>query len=184
MSATTDKLKAECNKAIEHFKKDILKLRTGRATTSLLENLTADYYGSQTPLIQLGLINAPEPRMLTVQVYDANAVEAVEKAIQQSELGLNPSRDGNLVRVIIPALTEDRRKDLVKKLHKMAEDSKVGLRNHRRDSNDELKIQERDKKISADDHRRQTEEVQKIIDNVTVQVDQLVTAKEKEIMEV
>ncbi len=184
MSAQFQNLKAECEKTVQHFKRDLGRLRTGRANSSLLEGVMVDYYGTQTPLIQLGMINAPEPRLITVQVYDRGAVEAVEKAIQQADLGLNPSRDGSLIRIAIPSLTEDRRKELIKKLHKMAEDTKVSLRNHRRDELDALKKQEKDKQISSDDLRRSTEEVQKIIDKHSSEVDQILSAKEKEMMEV
>jgi ribosome recycling factor len=177
-------LESKCKKSVEHFKKDLQRLRTGRATTSLLEGITAEYYGAQTPLIQLGMVNAPEPRLLTVQVYDGSAVEAVEKAIQQAELGLNPMREGTLIRIPVPALTEDRRKELVKKAHKMAEEMKVVIRNHRREAIDALKKQEKDKAISSDDVRRGTDEIQKITDKSTADVDQAVGAKEKEIMEV
>jgi ribosome recycling factor len=177
-------LEAKCKKSVEHFKKDLKSLRTGRATTSILDGISADYYGTQTPLIQLGMVNAPEPRLLTVQVYDASAVEAVEKAIQQAELGLNPSREGSLLRIPVPALTEDRRKDLVKKCHKMAEEVKVVVRNHRREAIDGLKKQEKDKTASADDVRRGSDEIQKITDKSTAEVDQAVVVKEKEIMEV
>lgn len=177
-------LEDKCKKTVEHFKKELQRLRTGRASTSLLEGLMVDYYGSATPLMSLGLINAPEPRLLTIQVYDGNAVESIEKAIRQSDLGLNPSRDGGMIRISIPTLTEDRRKELVKKLHKMAEEEKVVLRNHRRDGNDFLKKQEKDKAISTDDSRRGQEEIQKITDRYTAEIDKAAVGKEKEIMEV
>lgn len=184
MSAQLQELKAECDKTVQHFKRDLSRLRTGRASASLLDGIMVDCYGSHMPLIQLGMINTPEPRLITVQVYDRGAVEAVEKAIQGADLGLNPSKDGNLIRIAIPSLTEDRRKELIKKLHKMAEDTKVSLRNHRRDELDKLKKQEKDKAISADDLRRSTEEVQKIIDKFSSDVDVLLAAKEKEMLEV
>jgi len=184
MSGKYNDLEAKCKKTAEHFKTDLGRLRGGRATTSLLEGVTVDYYGSRVPLIQLGMISAPEPRLLTIQVYDRGAVEAVEKAIQQADLGLNPSRDGSLVRIAIPALTEERRKDLIKKLHKMAEEAKVTIRNHRRESMDGLKKQEKDKQISADDLRRGSDEIQKITDKSTAEIDGLLQGKEKEMMEV
>ena len=184
MAIDFKKFQQECEQTIQHFKKELGRLRTGRASSALLEGIMVDYYGSPTPLIQLGLINTPEPRLITVQVYDHSAVEAVDKAIQQSELGLNPSRDGNLVRVSIPALTEDRRKELVKKIHKMGEENKVSLRNHRRDHIDALKKGEKDKSVSEDEVRKGQEEIQKIIDKATKQLDEMVVAKEKEMMEV
>ncbi|MBX7145036.1 MAG: ribosome recycling factor [Oligoflexia bacterium] len=177
-------LEQKCKKTAEHFRKELQRLRTGRASASLLEGLTVEYYGSTVPLIQLGMINAPEPRLLTIQVYDGGACEAIEKAIKTSDLGLNPARDGTLLRIPIPALTEERRKELVKKTHKMAEEVKVILRNHRRDTLDALKKQEKDKAVSADDVRRGSDEIQKITDKATAEVDQAVAQKEKEIMEV
>lgn len=177
-------LEQKCKKTVEHFRKELQRLRTGRASTSLLEGITVDYYGSSVPLIQLGMVNAPEPRLLTIQVYDTSACEAIEKSIKASDLGLNPSRDGTLLRIPIPALTEERRKDLVKKTHKMAEEVKVIVRNHRRETLDTLKKQEKEKAVSADDVRRGSDEIQKITDKATAEIDQAVTQKEKEIMEV
>ncbi len=177
-------LDPKCKKTVEHFKVEIGRLRTGRAHTSLLEGVHVDYYGSQVPLIQMGMIGAPEPRLLTIQVYDAGAVESVEKAIQSSELGLNPMREGNLLRIAIPPLNEERRKEFVKKLHKLAEENKVFIRNHRRDAIDDLKKQEKEKKVSQDELRRGQEEVQKITDKFIADIDVLLAAKEKEILEV
>lgn len=184
MAATFGAFEDRCKKAIEHYKKELTKLRTGRAAPSLLEGVQVEYYGSSVPLIQLGMINAPEPRLLTVQVYDGGAVEAVERAILQADLGLNPARDGSMIRIAIPTLSEDRRKELVKKLHKSAEEAKVGLRGLRRDENEALKKQEKDKKISEDDSRRGQEEIQKILDRYSLEVDSITKAKEKEIMAV
>lgn len=184
MRAEIESLESKCKKSIEHFKRDIGRLRTGRASASLLDGLMVDYYGSATPLIQLGMIAVPEPRIITIQVYDPGAVDAVEKAIQQSELGLNPGRDGNLIRIVIPALTEERRKDLIKKLHKMGEETKVTIRNHRRESIDVVKQQEKDKSISEDAARKSQEEIQKVTDKFSKEVDTIIAAKEKEMMEV
>ena len=184
MSRDANTLKAECEKTVQHLKKDCTHMRSGRASTALLEGLHVDYYGTSVPLMQLGMVNAPEPRLLTVQIYDRGAVDAVEKAIQSSELGLNPSRDGNLLRIVIPSLTEERRKDLIKKLHKMGEEAKVAIRNHRRDQIDFLKKQEKDKAISEDDLRKASEDVQKVTDKYTSEIDHVLAAKEKEMMEV
>lgn len=184
MSDKYDNLESKSKKTLEHFKKELGRLRTGRAAPSLLETIQVDYYGSMVPLQQVGMVNAPEPRMLTIQVYDASAIEGIEKAIQQSDLGLTPQRDGNLIRINIPSLTEDRRKDLIKKVHKMAEETRVTLRTHRREGIDFLKKQEKSKAISADDVRRGETEIQKIIDKSIADVDVVVTAKEKELMEV
>lgn len=174
----------ECKAAIEHFKKEMTRLRTGRASSALLEGIMVDYYGSATPLIQLGLINAPEPRLITVQVYDQNAVENVEKAIRQSELGLNPAREGNLIRLSIPSLTEDRRKEMIKKLGKLAEEGKVSVRNHRREMIDALKKLEKKLGLSEDDIRRGQEELQKTTDKFTAEIDTLMSNKERELSEI
>lgn len=184
MNENIKKLREECERTIGHLKKELTGLRTGRASTSLLDSVMVDYYGTKTPLIQLGMVAAPEPRLITVQIYDRGAVEAVEKAIQQADLGLNPARDGSLLRIVIPALTEDRRKEMIKKLHKIGEDNKVSMRNHRRDHIDVLKKEEKEKKISVDDLRRGQEEIQKITDKFNAEVDTLIAAKEKEMMEV
>ena len=184
MSEVTNKLTADCEKSIEHFKQELSRARTGRANSSLLESLVVDYYGSKTPLQQLALINAPEPRQLTVQVYDAGAVDAVEKAIQQSGQGLNPARDGNIIRVHIPALTEERRKEIVKGLGKTAEESRVAVRTHRRDANDQIKKMKEANQLTEDDVKREESEVQKITDKFVAEVDSLLAVKEKEILAV
>ena len=184
MSCQFDNYKAQCARALEHYKKELSRLRSGRATPSLLEGLMVDYYGSSVSLQQLGMVSAPEPRMLTIQVYDGGAMESIEKAIQQSELGLNPSRDGSLIRVIIPALNEERRKDLIKKVHKMAEETRVSLRNLRRDEVEGVKKKVKNKEMSEDDSRRAQEEIQKIVDKFIVDVDAAAAGKEKEMMEV
>jgi len=184
MAGQFEPFKQQCAKTIDHFKKDLTRMRTGRASAALLDGLHVEYYGSSVPLQQLGLVAAPEPRLLTIQVYDASAVESIEKAIQQSELGLNPARDGAMIRVAIPALNEERRKELIKKLHKMAEETKVGLRNHRRDAVEAIKKDLKNKAISEDDSRRGQEEIQKITDKFVADVDGALTAKEKEMMEV
>jgi ribosome recycling factor len=184
MSAQFDNYKAQCSKTLDHYKKELSRLRSGRATPSLLEGLMVSYYGSMVSLQQLGMVSAPEPRMLTIQVYDGGAVEAIEKAIQQSDLGLNPSRDGALIRVIIPALNEERRKDLIKKVHKMAEETRVAMRNLRRDEVEGVKKKLKNKEMSEDDSRRAQEEIQKIVDKYIADVDSAAAAKEKEMMEV
>jgi len=184
MSGQFEAYKQHCAKTIEHYKKDVARMRTGRASPALLEGLTVEYYGSHVPLQQLGMVSAPEPRLITIQVYDAGAVEAIDKAIQQSELGLNPARDGSLIRVVIPALNEERRRDLIKKMHKMAEETKIALRNLRRDEVEAVKKKVKAKEMSEDDSRRAQDEIQKIIDKFIVDVDGVTAAKEKEMMEV
>lgn len=171
-------------KAIEHFKSEVGKLRGGRASTTMLETIQVNYYGAQVPLIQVGMIAAPEPRLLTVQVYDANAVDAVEKAIQQADLGLNPSREGSLVRIMVPALSEERRKDLIKTLHRMAEEAKVSVRNCRRDALDVVKKEKEKNSLAEDDVKRLQDEIQKITDKYVKLVDENLTQKEKEMLSV
>lgn len=183
MSTSAKELEAQCKATVEHFRKELHKTRTGRAQSGLLDTIHVDYYGSSVPLIQLGLINTPEPRVITVQVYDAAAVEAVDKAIRQANIGLNPQREGALLRMMIPALTEERRKEIVKGLHKMAEESRVGIRSHRRESIDGLKKREKAKEISEDDVRRQQDEIQKVTDKFIAEIDVLLTAKEKELVD-
>lgn len=184
MSEIQQELEKKGKASIEHFQTELSRMRTGRATTGLLEGIMVDYYGSQTPLNQLAMLNVPEPRLVTVQVYDAGAVEAVEKAIQQADLGLNPARDGAMIRVSIPALTEERRKDLAKKLGQVAEGARVTLRGHRREAIDKLKKGQKDKELTEDDVRRGEEEVQKITDRQIKEIDVLLAAKEKEVLEV
>ena len=177
-------MKLQCESTIEFFRSELTKTKTGRASTGLLEGISVDYYGSQTPLVQLGLINVAEARLLTVQVYDAGAVESVEKAIHQADLGLNPAREGNVIRVPIPPLTEERRKEIVKRLHKQAEDMKVTIRNHRRSAIDQLQKEKKDGELSEDDLKGLKKEVQTITDTFTSQVDELASKKEEEILEV
>lgn len=184
MSAQYEAYKGNCVKAIDHFKKELHRLRSGRATPSILEGLQVEYYGSNVALQQLGLVAAPEARMLTIQVYDQGAVASIEKAIQQSDLGLNPSRDGALIRVVIPSLNEERRKELIKKVSKMTEETRVSLRNLRRDEIENVKKKTKAKEMSEDDGRKAQEEIQKILDKYIVDVDSAAAAKEKELMEV
>jgi ribosome recycling factor len=184
MSSQFDNYKAQCAKTLDHYKKELSRLRSGRATPSILEGLMVDYYGSSVSLQQLGMVSAPEPRMLTIQVYDGGAIESIEKAIQQSDLGLNPSRDGSLIRVVIPALNEERRRDLIKKVNKMAEETRIALRNLRREEVEEVKKKVKNKEVSEDDSRRAQDEIQKIVDKFIVDVDSAAAAKEKELMEV
>ncbi|NMC61873.1 MAG: ribosome recycling factor [SAR324 cluster bacterium] len=184
MTNETKDFEQRSQKAIEHFKKELSGLRTGRASVGLLEGIMVDYYGSSMHLNQLGLINAPEARLLTIQVYDKGAVEAIEKAILASNIGLNPQRDGQLIRLVVPALTEERRKELVKNLHKIGEETKITIRNLRRDCLDLLKKAKDKKEIPEDDFHKAQEDAQKITDRFTAEVDKLVSVKEKEMMEV
>jgi ribosome recycling factor len=173
-----------CSGAVQAFKRDLQKVRSGRASASLLEGITVDYYGAKTALSHLGQISVPEPRQILVQVYDSNAVSAVEKAIQSSDLGFNPARDGNTLRVVVPQLTQERRKEIVRHLHKMAEEIRVSVRNHRRESNDLLKKFEKDGTATKDDVKRAMDKIQKQTDGFITEIDKLLEAKEAECMEV
>lgn len=173
-----------CKKSIEHLKKEMAKLRSGRASASLLDGVQVEYYGATVPLIQLGMINTPEPRVISIQVYDGSAVDSVEKAIRNSGLGLNPSRDGSTLRINIPALTNERRKELLKVLNGMKEDAKVGVRAHRREEMDVVKASVKNKDISEDEAKRAENEIQKITTKYESEIDVLVAAKEKEMSEI
>ena len=162
---------------------DMAGVRTGRASVSLLDNVRADYYGTPTPLNQLATLHVPDPTLITVQPWDVSQIAIIEKAIRGADLGLNPGNDGKLIRVPIPPLTEERRKDLVKKLHHIAEDHRVALRNIRRDGNEHVKKLVKDKLISEDDDRRAHEEIQKLTDSYIGKLDSAAKAKEKEILE-
>lgn len=174
----------QCEAAVSAFKRDLQKMRTGRASTGLVDGLNVDYYGAKTPLNSLGQVSAPEPRLIVIQVFDKGAVSAIEKAIQTSTLGLNPNTDGTTIRISVPALTEESRKDLIKVLGKMAEDIRVSIRNHRRDANEVLKKLEKDGDITKDDSKKGQETIQKQTDDYISKVGQLLSAKEAEVMEV
>jgi ribosome recycling factor len=169
------------HKAVENTRKELSGIRSGKATTALLDTVRVEAYGSQVPLNQVGLVAAPEPRMLTVQPFDKSLAQVIEKAIRDSDLGLNPASQGGLIRVPIPALTEERRRDLVKVMHKLAEEGKVGVRHARGEAH--AKIKKLDK-VAEDDRIRGEKELQKATDEHIKQIDQLITAKEAEIMEV
>ncbi|MCC6292550.1 MAG: ribosome recycling factor [Bryobacterales bacterium] len=188
MTATTVKevesgAKSRMEKAVADLQHAMASVRTGRASVSLLDNIRVDYYGTPTPLNQVATLHVPEPAMITAQPWDASVIGAIEKAIRASDLGLNPANDGKLIRIPIPALTQERRKDLVKHLHGVAEEHRVSLRNIRRDANESLKKLMKDKAISEDDERRGLDEVQKMTDGFMKKVDELAKAKEKEILE-
>lgn len=171
-------------KAIAALDRDFAKLRTGRATTALVDGIKADYYGTPTPISQMASVAVPDSRTLTIQPWDKGGMAAVEKAILKSDLGLTPVNDGKIIRITIPPLTEERRKELVKVAKKYAEEAKVAIRNVRRDANDSLKKSEKDKEITEDGLKRATEEVQKLTDKYVGEVDSRSAAKEKEIMEI
>ena len=170
--------------ALESLRKDLAGLRTGRASISLLEPITVDVYGAQMPLNQVGTIGVPEPRMLTVSVWDRSAVKAVEKAIRDSGLGLNPQTEGQTVRVPLPELSEERRRELTKVAGKYAEAARVAVRNVRRDGMDALKRSEKDHEISEDEHKRQADKIQALTDARIREIDDVAAQKEKEILQV
>ncbi|RAT94450.1 ribosome recycling factor [Brevibacillus sp. Leaf182] len=172
------------NKAINALKRDLSSLRAGRANPAMLDRVTVDYYGTPTPISQLANISVPEPRMLTIQPWDKTALKEIDRALQQSDLGISPSNDGVIIRLIIPPLTEERRKDLVKLAGKGGEEAKVAIRNIRRDANDEIKKLEKAATISEDDSRRHQETIQKTTDKFIAEVDKVVKDKEKDILEV
>lgn len=187
MSATTfdnNDIKRRMQGAIASLKSDLGGLRTGRASASLVEPIHVDAYGSSTPLAQVATISVPEPRLLSVQVWDRSLTKAVEKAIVESNLGLNPQTEGQIIRLRIPEMNEQRRKEMVKVAQKYAEEAKVAIRHVRRDGLDLLKRLEKDGTISRDDEKRQADQVQKATDQAISEVDQVVAGKEKEIMQV
>ena len=175
--------KTRMEKALADLQHDMAGVRTGRASVNLLDNVRADYYGTPTPLNQMATLHVPEPSLITVQPWDVSQIGVIEKAIRSADLGLNPANDGKIIRVPIPPLTEERRKELVKKLHHIAEDHRVAMRNVRRDANENVKKLLKDKIISEDDDRRAHEEIQKLTDGSIQKLDQAAKTKEKEIME-
>jgi ribosome recycling factor len=170
--------------AVTALDRDLDTVRTGRARPALVETLKVEYYGTPTPLNQMAAINAPEPRLITIQPWDKTQLGTIEKAIQKSDLGLNPTNDGNIIRLVIPALTEDRRKDLVKVVHKKVEEGRVAVRNVRRDCLDELRKLQHAKEISDDDERRAQDRLQKLTDRFIAEIDRHGQTKEQELLEV
>lgn len=184
MNANFEDLRKRMDGALHSLKHSLNGLRTGRASAALLEPIKVDAYGSLMPITQIGSINVPEPKLIVVQVWDASLTQATEKAIMNAGLGLNPIVDGQLIRVPLPDLSEQRRKELCKKAHEYSEQAKISIRNIRRDGMDLLKKQEKDKQISEDDYQVKSEEIQKITDEFTKKIDTTVADKEKEIMHV
>lgn len=176
--------KTRMEKVVEDFRHKLTSVRTGRASTNLLDNITVEAYGSQLPINQVGTLNAPDASMLTVQPFDPSLIGAIEKAIRNSDLGLNPGNDGKLIRIPVPPLTEERRKHMVKNVHEMAEDHKTAIRNVRRDENDKLKKALKDKLISEDEERGGLDEVQKLTDQFIARISDLSKHKEDEILKV
>ena len=176
--------RAHMQKTVDATRREFGSVRTGRATPALLERVTVDYYGVQTPITQVATVTAPDPRLLVVQPWDKSLLKDLERALLKSELGLVPSSDGALIRLPIPALTEERRRDLVKVVRKHAEEGRVAVRNIRRDHKDKIEHLEKDGKVSKDDCRRAVDELQKLTDRHVKEIDSLLSAKEAEIMEV
>lgn len=171
-------------KTVSVLRSDLQTIRTGKASPALLDRIQVEYYGTPTPINQLANIAVPEPRMLTIQAWDKSAMAAIEKAILKSDLGITPSNDGSLIRLVLPQLTQDTRKDLVKRVKKKGEEAKVSVRNIRRDSNDDLKSSEKSKEITEDESKGAQDDIQKMTDKHIAEIDKLVDNKEKEIMEV
>lgn len=184
MKELQKQLQDKMNKTIDALKYDYTSIRAGRANAQMLDKIRVDYYGTPTPVNQIGAVSVPEPRTIMISPWDKSAMAEIEKAIRNSDLGLNPTNDGNVIRLSVPALTEERRKELAKQVHKVAEEFKVRLRNERRDANDKLKKMEKDGEITEDELKKGQDEVQKITDKFIKEIDAVAKAKEADIMEV
>jgi ribosome recycling factor len=176
--------KQRMDKALSDLQHGMATIRTGRASVNLLDNIRVDYYGTPTPVNQVANLHVPEPGMITVQPWDVSQIAPIEKAIRSADLGVNPSNDGKIIRIPIPPLNEERRRDLAKKLHSIAEDHRVAIRNIRRDANENIKKLAKEKKIAEDEDRRGHDETQKLTDSYMQKLDQAAKAKEKEILEI
>jgi ribosome recycling factor len=183
LKETYVQLKTRMDKAVEDFRKAMAGVRTGRASVHMLDGVTVDYYGSQMPLNQVAQVHAPEPQLITVQPFDASQLGAIEKAIRSGDMGLNPMNDGKLIRVPIPPLTQERRQDMVKQLHRVLEEHRTAVRNIRRDGNDAIKKALKDKKISEDEEKRSLDEIQKLTDGEIKKMEDMSKGKEKEVLE-
>lgn len=184
MSDIINDTKSKMQKSVDNLSRELANISAGRANSNLLNGVTVDYYGAPTPVQQLASISVPEARLLVIAPYDKSSVGNIEKAINAANLGVNPSSDGEVIRISIPALTEERRKDLVKDVKKIGEDAKVAVRNVRRDANDELKKQQKNADITEDDLKSQTADVQKLTDDSIKEIDKLLEEKEQDIMSV
>ena len=173
--------KERMDKAITHFQSELTSIRTGRASTSLLDNIMVEFYGTMSPLKNIALISAPDAQLITVQPYDPNALEAIEKAISSSDVGINPNNDGNIIRLSVPPLTEERRKDLIKLVHSIIEDGRVSIRNIRRDANEKLKLLEKNHDLSEDNLKIELDNIQEITDEYIKKLNNVQDLKEKDI---
>lgn len=176
-------LKTRMDKAVEDFRREMAATRTGRASVHMLDSVNVDYYGSQMPLNQIAQVHAPEAQLITVQPFDPSSLGAIEKAIRTADLGLNPMNDGKIIRVPVPPLTEERRREMVKHLHRVLEEHRTAVRNIRRDGNEAIKKALKDKKITEDQEKRSLDEIQKLTDDEIKKMDEMSKAKEKEVME-
>lgn len=180
-NAFTD-LNANMDKSIQSLQKDLMKVRTGRASAGLVDHLHVDYYGSRTPITQVANITTPDARTIQIVAWEGSMLGVIEKAILEANIGFTPQNDGKVVRITMPPLTEDRRKEMVKMIKKMGEETKVAIRNHRRDANEVVKGQEKDKEISMDEAKKFQDQIQKKTDEKVAEVDKIIATKEKEIM--
>ncbi|MCX7943904.1 MAG: ribosome recycling factor [Deltaproteobacteria bacterium] len=184
IDSVLNEFKGKVSRAIDVYAKNIARLRTGRANVQILDGVKVDYYGNQVPINQVATVSIPEPNLIMLKVWDRNAVSAVEKAILASDIGVTPSTQGDVIRVPFPPLTEEKRRDLIKQVKKMAEECKVEIRNFRRESNDKIKSLEKNSKITEDDSKKAIERIQKETDNAIAKIDEIVSSKEKELLEI
>jgi ribosome recycling factor len=184
LKETYSQLKTRMDKAVDDFRKALVATRTGRASVQMLDSVSVEYYGSQMPLNQIATVHAPEAQLITVQPFDPSSLSAIEKSIRGAELGLNPMNDGKIIRVPVPPLTEERRKEMVKHLHKVLEDHRTAVRNIRRDGNDAIKKALKDKKITEDEEKRSMDEIQNLTDGEIKKMEDMCKVKEKEVMEI
>ena len=178
------KTKSGMEKAVDSLRRDLSKVRTGRASVAILDDVRVDYYGTPTPLNQIGTLAVPEPRLITIQPWEKKLIPEIERAIQKADLGINPTSDGIVIRLAFPPLTEERRKEMVKQVKKMGEEGKIAVRNARRDGNETLKRLLKDKEISEDDEKHGEKEIQSLTDEFVARIDKVVADKEKELMEI
>jgi ribosome recycling factor len=182
MSKVLTDLSAHADKSVQSLQKDLLKVRTGRASTALIDHIHVDYYGSKTAITQVANMTTPDARTIQIVAWEPAMLGAIEKAILEANVGFTPQNDGKVIRITMPPLTEERRKEMVKMIKKLGEDAKVAIRNHRRDANEEVKKQEKDKLLSTDESKKLQEQVQKKTDDKVAEVDKVISVKEKEIM--
>lgn len=179
-----NRTRAGMDKAIEALRRDLSRVRTGRASVSILDDVRIDYYGTPTPLNQVGSMTVPEPRLIIIQPWEKKLIPEIERAIQKADLGINPTNDGIVIRLAFPALTEERRKEMVKQVRKMGEEGKIAVRNARRDANESLKKLLKDKAVSEDDEKRGEKEIQELTDDYVAKIDKVIADKEKELLEI